>query len=115
MRRTLVVSTLLSAMIGTVAIGPARANGGFTVTGPHGNTVSGSHWGSGSLYRGGWRGGPCCGGAVAGLAVGTAIGAAAASRPTYVAPPPVVYAPAPVVYAPPPVVYAPPVVAYRAY
>ena len=114
MQKRLIASTLMAAALAATSIAPAQANGGFTATGPHGNTVSGSHRGNGGYYHGGYYHGGCCGGAavaagaVAGLAVGTAVGAAAA-RPVYVAPPPVYYAPPPVYYAPAPVV------AYRAY
>ena len=122
MNQTFIASTLVAYALSAGSIAPAHANGGFSVTGPHGNTVSGSHWGSGPAgsYRGGYyHGGPCCGGgavaagAVAGLAVGTAIGVAG-SRPAYVVPPPVFAAPAPVYAVPPPLYYpAPPV--YRPY
>jgi hypothetical protein len=103
MIRKLLLASAFATATAIAAGSPAHA-GGWTYTGPHGNTATVNHWGG---YNGGhWGPGPCCygagaaAGAAAGLAVGAAVGVAAASHPAYAAPPAVAYAPPPVVYAP---------------
>ena len=102
MIRKLLLASAFATATAIAAGSPAHA-GGWTYTGPHGNTATVNHWGG---YNGGhWGPGPCCygAGAAAGrrrAAVGAAVGVAAASHPAYAAPPAVAYAPPPVVYAP---------------
>jgi len=107
---TIFCSAALLALAAAAAGAPARADGSYTRTGPHGTTTanwSGNHccWA---------HGGAAAGAAVAGLAVGAAAGVAAASHPVYGMPVPVaVYRPpVPVAVYRAPAVYVPPSPAY---
>ena len=53
MQKRMIASTLMAGALAATSIAPAHANGGFTATGPHGNTVSGSHEGNGGYNHGG--------------------------------------------------------------